>query len=204
MTQLEIESFPMILFLQQHDITVDLWQLACSPPSPLLTSHTSLSLSMSFTKSRNQLLEAAQALCNDFARGASTETLLSHFQSEGSRHVHGPQAIEHGHKALAPFLGTWTSRKEVAKYFDQLQEHLTFKNMRFSEWIADPEVMKVSVKGEALFTWNKTHRRWQETFTYTLDFVEEGDELKVSRYQVWADTGAGKFIIVSASTIRVL
>lgn len=46
---------------------------------------------------------------------------------------------------------------------------------------------KVSVKGQATFTWIKTAQSWNETFTYSLDF---DDELKVTDYQVWVDSGA--------------
>lgn len=46
---------------------------------------------------------------------------------------------------------------------------------------------KVSVKGRAKFTWIETSQSWDETFTYSLDF---DDELKVTDYQVWADSGA--------------
>lgn len=46
---------------------------------------------------------------------------------------------------------------------------------------------KVFVKGQATFTWIKTAQSWDETFTYSLDF---DDELKVTDYQVWADSGA--------------
>lgn len=45
----------------------------------------------------------------------------------------------------------------------------------------------MSVKGQAKFTWIETCQSWDETFTYSLDF---DDELKVTDYQVWADSGA--------------
>jgi len=64
---------------------------------------------------------------------------------------------------------------------------LTYENMRFSEYIVDIENHKVSVKGQATFTWTKTEESWDEIFTYSLDF---DDELKVTDYQVWADSGA--------------
>ncbi|OJA07790.1 hypothetical protein AZE42_14072 [Rhizopogon vesiculosus] len=59
--------------------------------------------------------------------------------------------------------------------------------MEFSEYIVDPEVQKVSVKGRAKFTWLSTEQSWDEIFTYVLDF---DDDFKVTNYQVWADTGA--------------
>lgn len=46
---------------------------------------------------------------------------------------------------------------------------------------------KVSVKGRARFTWIETKQSWDETFTYALDF---DPELKVTDYQLWADSGA--------------
>ena len=59
--------------------------------------------------------------------------------------------------------------------------------MRFSNYIVDAEVGKVSVRGEAMFTNNKTGQSWDEVFTYVLEF--DGDN-KVKKYEVWADSGA--------------
>ncbi|KDQ61710.1 hypothetical protein JAAARDRAFT_190437 [Jaapia argillacea MUCL 33604] len=133
--------------------------------------------------SRKHLLAAAQALCQDFARQEDTDTLLSHFST-----THQPTAIEHGDPSLASFLGRpFTGTQGVRKYFELLQELLTYKDMKFSEYVVDTEVNKVSVKGRAEFTWTSTGQSWKETFTYTLDFDQD---LKVTDYQVWADSGA--------------
>ena len=51
----------------------------------------------------------------------------------------------------------------------------------------DTETSRVALKGKGEFTWLGTQKSWEEVFTYTLDF---DDELKVVRYQVWADTGS--------------
>ncbi|TFK53398.1 hypothetical protein OE88DRAFT_1711414 [Heliocybe sulcata] len=132
---------------------------------------------------RAQLQKAAEALCDDFSQKKDLGTLLSHFSTS-----HQVTAVEHGEQCLAPFLGRpFTGLKNVEQYFGLLQEHLTYENMKFSEWVVDTEVMKVSVKGNADFTWTSTKEMWKETFTYTLDFDED---LKVTDYQVWADSGA--------------
>jgi hypothetical protein len=119
--------------------------------------------------------------------------LLSHFTT-----TLPPTAIEHGHTALAPFLGrTFTGRDGVQRYFDLLPQLLSFENMRFCDYAVDVDTLMVSCKGCARFTWTETGMSWDEVFTYTLKFVEEGPhvdgrprEVKVRKYQVWADTGA--------------
>ncbi|KZT18648.1 hypothetical protein NEOLEDRAFT_1173490 [Neolentinus lepideus HHB14362 ss-1] len=132
---------------------------------------------------RTQLQQAAQALCDDFAQKKDLDSLLSHFSSS-----HQVTAVEHGEQCLAPFLGRpFSGLKNIRKYFELLQEHLTYENMEFSAWVVDTETRKVSVKGDADFTWTSTKETWEETFTYTLDFDHD---LKVTDYQVWADSGA--------------
>jgi hypothetical protein len=131
---------------------------------------------------RHHLLGAAQCLCDDFASQKDITTLLSHFNSTD------PEAFEHGEPFLAPFLGRkFVGIQGIQSYFELLKEHLTYKNMRFSDYIVDVDQQKVAVKGEAEFTWITTNQTWSETFTYALDFDEN---VKVKRYQVWADSGA--------------
>ena len=132
---------------------------------------------------RRQLLCAAQSLCDDFASKKDVASLLSHF----SRTVQ-PSAIEHGEPLLAPFLGRrFVGIGGIQSYFELLAQHLTYQNMRFSEYVVDVEERKVAVKGQAEFTWTASGDAWDETFAYVLDFDEQA---KVVRYQVWADSGA--------------
>lgn len=135
------------------------------------------------------LKSAAAALCTDFAEAKDPHTLLSHFSTHQA-----PIAIEYGLMCLAPFLGReFKGADEVKEYFQLLSDQLSFRNMAFDEYVVDTQQLKVSVKGTARFIWTTTGEAWDETFTYTLDFVEEGeDTLKVRRYQVWADSGAGE------------
>lgn len=137
---------------------------------------------MSATITRDHLLGAAQSLCDDFATQKDVTTLLSHFTA------FEPEAFEHGEPFLAPFLGRkFVGIQGVQSYFELLEKHLTYRSMRFSEYIVDVDEKKVAVKGQAAFTWIITDETWDETFTYSLDFDEN---LKVKRYQVWADSGA--------------
>lgn len=110
---------------------------------------------------------------------------MSHFYS-------GATATEHGLPTLAPFIAHHPTFNAICNYFDLLAKTLLIEDMKFSEWIVDTEELKVSVKGEALFVYRSTGKCWRETFTYTLDYIEEVRGLKVKRYQVWADTGAGE------------
>lgn len=59
--------------------------------------------------------------------------------------------------------------------------------MRFGNYLVDEVESKVSVRGEAKFTWISSGQSWDEVFTYVLGFDEER---KVVRYEVWADSGA--------------
>ena len=132
---------------------------------------------------RNNLLNAAKAFCNAFAAQAPLEDILSYFSTQVEISAH-----EHGLKHLAPFLGrTYKGRKGIEQYFDLLQKHLSYKKMRFSNYIVDAAENRVSVKGEAKFIWTATGQGWDEVFTYQLAFDED---LKVISYDVWADTGA--------------
>jgi hypothetical protein len=134
---------------------------------------------------RSGLLASATAFCNAFATLAPPPQILSqHFTSNHpSILVH-----EHGLPQLAPFLGrTFRGADGLAQYISIVSECLTFKNMRFSEYIVDAKARMVSVRGEARFTWTSTGQSWDEVFTYRLGF---DDEMKVERYEVWADSGA--------------
>lgn len=148
--------------------------------------------------SREMLLSAAICLCTDFTSKSSTEAMLAHFTTRTP-----PTAIEHGHPSLAPFVGrTFDGREEVGRYFELLRRLLAFDNMWFNDFVVDTVRSKVSCQGHARFTWIATGQWWNETFTYMLDFVDEGaqmlvgggglglQDVKVLRYQVWADTGA--------------
>jgi hypothetical protein len=133
---------------------------------------------------RNQLLAAAKAFCDDFASKEDVETVLSHFSA-----THQCSVIEHGERSLTlPFLGQkFVGLPAIRKYYELIGELLNYANMRFSEFIVDVECSKVAVKGRATFTWIATGETWDETFAYALDF---DDELMVTDQQVWADSGA--------------
>ncbi|KAF3941225.1 hypothetical protein ABW19_dt0206099 [Dactylella cylindrospora] len=134
----------------------------------------------------DSLLQAAESLCNDFASKADLPTLLSHFTTS-----YTATAFEHGDPRFAPFIGrAFTGIDGIIDYFSYLSELLSYRDMEFSEYFVDAKEQKVSVKGKAAFTWLATEVEWEEVFTYTLDFLEEDGVFKVSRYQVWADTGA--------------
>ena len=64
--------------------------------------------------------------------------------------------------------------------------------MQFKEYIVDEGNNKVFVRGTGRFIWTTTGDAWDECFVYLLDFVKGGDGWKVGRYQVWADSGAGR------------
>jgi len=143
--------------------------------------YTSLSIT-SMSPTRKHLLDAAQQFCDAFAN-KDVDAILSLFST-----THEISAIEYGDPVLAPFLGkAFVGKAGVQQYFDLIGSLLSYENISFSEYVVDPEAIKVSVKGKGEFTWLGTDQSWSETFTYTLDF---DDELKVVQYQVWADSGS--------------
>lgn len=132
---------------------------------------------------RKDLLESAQQFCNAFANKEDLKIVLSLFSN-----THEISAIEYGDPILVPFLGTrFIGIAEIQRYFDSIGSFLSYEDIEFTEYVVDPEAMKVTVKGRGRFTWLSTDQSWNEVFTYTLDF---DDELKIVQYQVWADTGA--------------
>ncbi|OAL35392.1 hypothetical protein AYO20_05242 [Fonsecaea nubica] len=131
---------------------------------------------------RETLLSAAQAFCNSFASKEAPDKIFSHFSSSDD-----VLALEHGLPQLAPFLGReFRGHKGLQEYFGLLSSNLTYENMRFANFVVDPLVSKVSVRGEAKFTWTETGQSWDEVFTYVLEFDQE---YKVKVYEIWA----GKF-----------
>jgi hypothetical protein len=128
---------------------------------------------------RDALLAAAQAFCNSFANKEAPAKILSHFSTSDD-----VVALEHGLPQLAPFLGRhFRGRAGLESYFHLLSSHLKYENMRFSNFVVDAEVSKVSVRGEATFTWISTAQSWDEIFTYVLEFDQEN---RVLVYEVWA------------------
>lgn len=140
----------------------------------------------SLLRGSDSISNAAHRFCHDFARKASIEVLLGHFSR--SRPC---EALEHGmplSPELTPFLGRpFVGIDGVRRYFATLAQFITYDDVRFSDYIVDQHARKVSVKGAATFTWTATRQSWRETFTYLLDF---DDQDKITRYQVWGDTGA--------------
>lgn len=132
---------------------------------------------------RQALLQAAENFCTAFASNTPAEELVSFFST-----LYEPTALEYGEPALAPFIGRpFVGRAAVLKYFELLASLLTYENMDFAGFVVDAEARKVACRGRAVFQWRSTGQSWDETFAYLIDF---DDELKVTDYQVWADSGA--------------
>lgn len=126
---------------------------------------------------------AAQGFCNAFATQSDLSTILAHFSSSAE-----VLAFEHGLPRLAPFLGRPFKGPDAIKdYFSVVAEHLSYRDMRFEEFVVDVEASKVSARGRATFTWKSTGQSWDEIFAYILSF--DGHD-KVKTYEIWADSGA--------------
>lgn len=133
---------------------------------------------------RAALLTSATSFCSAFASGASPSEILAYCTTETSKIL----VHEHGLARLAPFLGrTFRGADGLKEYLAIISECLTYENMRFVDYIIDAEARKVSVRGEARFTWTSTGQSWDEVFTYVLGF---DDESRVESYEIWADSGA--------------
>lgn len=128
-------------------------------------------------------MSAAESFCNAFASQQPLDEILSHFSTRYAILAH-----EHGLKHLAPFLGRdYTGEKGVKAYFETMSSYLSYENMKFGTYVVDASENRVSVKGQAKFTWTSTGQSWDEDFAYVLAFDEDG---KVVKYEVWADSGA--------------
>ncbi|KAE8378575.1 hypothetical protein BDV26DRAFT_292106 [Aspergillus bertholletiae] len=144
------------------------------------------------TPQRHALINRTRTLCQNFSHQADLTTLLSNFTQEHPP----PTALEHGLPQLAPFLGrAFTGHEGLRQYFGMLAELLTMERMEFEpeeDWVVDERAMAVSLRGKARFRWNETGQAWEETFAYRIGLTEaeEGGEVKVVFYEVWADTGA--------------
>ncbi|KAF9484017.1 hypothetical protein BDN70DRAFT_873180 [Pholiota conissans] len=135
------------------------------------------------TPTRKELSQASQTFCNAFAEKKNLAAILSLFST-----THEVSVVEHGLPILAPFLGrSFIGISGAQQYFRLISSLLSYDSISFSDYVVDPESMKVSVKGKGTFTWLSTKQSWDEIFIYTLDF---DDELKVVQYQIWADSGA--------------
>ena len=135
---------------------------------------------------RTPLLSAATAFCSAFAsKTPPAEILSTHFSSARANDI---IVVEHGLPQLAPFLGRKFKGLDGAQaYFGLIGKCLSYDDMRFSNYVVDPVMNEVSVRGEARFTWMSTQQSWDEVFTYVLSF---DDQLKVVVYEIWADSGA--------------
>jgi hypothetical protein len=140
---------------------------------------------MSEHSRRNKLINAAVAFCDAFSAKKPPDEIFSLFSESEDLIV-----LEHGLPDLAPFLGReFRGRKGLEEYFGLLASTLSYADMKFSNFLADIEEQKVSVRGEARFTWKSTGQSWDEVFTYVLGFDGLIDT-KVISYEIWADSGA--------------
>ncbi|KAI1376835.1 hypothetical protein F4677DRAFT_75732 [Hypoxylon crocopeplum] len=132
---------------------------------------------------RAALLSAATSFCESFAEKKPADEILSHFSTASD-----VLAYEHGLPELAPFLGReFRGREGVQAYFETIASCLSYADMRFADYVVDAAENSVAVRGTATFTWTATGESWDEVFAYALRF---DDQLKVTRYEVWADSGA--------------
>jgi hypothetical protein len=159
---------------------------------------------------RADLLEAAKAFCDAFAKKKSVDEILSHFAfpsttsatGDGSNNKNDDErgsdseneilVHEHGLPELAPFLGRdFRGSKGAREYFEAMGSCLSYEDMQFVEFVVDSGEEggrgKVAVRGQARFTWTETGQSWDETFVYILCFDSRA---KLTWYEVWADSGA--------------
>ena len=132
---------------------------------------------------REKLLTSARSLCDAFAAKRPLEDIIGCFST-----TEEPVVIEHGLQQLTPFTGrSFRGIDGAQEYFGIISDLLSYEDMRFSEYFVDTVESKVSVRGQATFTWKATSNSWPEIFTYVLHLDTYG---KVKKYEVWADSGA--------------
>jgi len=137
------------------------------------------------SQNRTALLQSAASFCLAFATQAPPSEIFTHFSTQFQDEI---IVIEHGLKRLAPFLGReFRGMDGVKQYFALISKYLTYEDMSFENYVVDTVENKVSVRGEAWFTWTSTCQSWKEIFTYVLAF---DPDLKVVKYEIWGDSGA--------------
>ncbi|KAE8148780.1 hypothetical protein BDV25DRAFT_130909 [Aspergillus avenaceus] len=140
---------------------------------------------------REALLQRTHSLTSAFSNPSTPlSDLLSNFTTDPV-----PTAHEHGLAELAPFLGReFKGHEGLKQYFGLLDEYLVIERMEFEDshrWGVDVELGVVVLRGSARFRAKETGKGWDETFVYRVELVDlDGGEVKVCRYEVWADTGA--------------
>lgn len=150
---------------------------------------------------RPAILSSIRSLISAFTSNASTPAILAHFTSSPTPLVH-----EHGSPLFQPFLPflgrDFIGLQAVGEYFDLLAQHLSISEASFDDeddWVIDPQIMTVCLRGRARFTSLETKESWLETFMWRVTLSEDltgesepdaGQGLKVQEYRVWADTGA--------------
>ncbi|RAO68357.1 uncharacterized protein BHQ10_004369 [Talaromyces amestolkiae] len=150
---------------------------------------------------RPAILSSIRSLISAFTSNASTPAILAHFTSSPIPLVH-----EHGSPLFQPFLPfvgrDFIGLEAVGEYFDLLAQHLSISDASFDDeddWVVDPQILTVCLRGRARFTSTETKESWFETFMWRVALSEDltgesepdvGQGLKVQEYRVWADTGA--------------
>ncbi|KAK5079594.1 hypothetical protein LTR70_009275 [Exophiala xenobiotica] len=130
---------------------------------------------------RQHLIRAAQSSIQALAEKKPPDVIFSFFPAHIIIH-------EHGLQQLAPFLGReYRGIQGAEEYFTVLASTIALENGRLVGTFADPEELKVSVKGEATFTWTSTGQSWDEVWTSLLEFDHE---YKIKMYEIWASPGA--------------
>ncbi|POY74982.1 hypothetical protein BMF94_1958 [Rhodotorula taiwanensis] len=109
-----------------------------------------------------------------------------------------PVCIEHGPSDVEelPFLGKpYEGERAILEYFNLIGTVLKGRGSRFHE---DDLVVKVLEKnhvhtaraiwtGEATWSVAKTGKEWQEHVVWAFDWLREGREWKIQKWEVWAD-----------------
>ena len=144
-----------------------------------MTTMTSSSLT------REDWLQSTRKLCDLFANKGSMEDIVETFSPSRPDEI---LLFEHGLPELASFLGrSFTGKSGIRDYFGVVSDHLSYKDMSFSDFIFDADLKVASVRGKAEFTWKSTGKSWKEVFLYRIKLDDEG---KILVYEVWADSGA--------------
>lgn len=118
-----------------------------------------------------------------------------------------PFIREHGHPALAPFLGRdFRGIKGVSEYFDLLAKYLSYSDMRFEnedDWVVDTVTRTVTLKGRAKFVWKETGQGWDEEFCWRVVVGEDVGENAGSSTARGASVGSGASGLSAASGISL-
>ncbi|KAF8710141.1 hypothetical protein AX14_013419 [Amanita brunnescens Koide BX004] len=115
-------------------------------------------------------LDAANAFFVDFSKNAAPARMLTYFSTAYPIEIqHAPALLPDGR---IPRLTGLTGTNAVRSYFDLISAHFTRGSVVINHIEADDSKSSVVADTSIIWTWRRSHHRWQEDFICTLRYDE--------------------------------